>query len=165
MFSSISLFELVNTTDLTHSHPRRRYQGASRDRPPGGPHLHQHDQGGRPLRPGKSGHTVEDRCKLTLLPQISQAFAGLDTNRSVGVFGDQRVWGYIVILRAVRTKDFMSAEVFDFSNSFLQVSQVLVIFRAPPRVGGWVQYHGPNPLILPTRTQYHSFLYLLTCLL
>ncbi|KAI0448490.1 GMP synthase [Xylaria acuta] len=54
-----------------------------------------------------------------LYDQISQAFAGLDTNRSVGVFGDQRVWGYIVILRAVRTKDFMSAEVFNFDNSFL----------------------------------------------
>ncbi|KGO71566.1 GMP synthase, C-terminal [Penicillium italicum] len=55
-----------------------------------------------------------------LYNQISQAFAGLDTNRSVGVFGDQRVWGYIVILRAVGTKDFMSADVFDFENSFLK---------------------------------------------
>ncbi|KAJ5371961.1 hypothetical protein N7517_003967 [Penicillium concentricum] len=55
-----------------------------------------------------------------LYDQISQAFAGLDTNRSVGVFGDQRVWGYIVILRAVGTKDFMSADVFDFENSFLK---------------------------------------------
>ncbi|KAK8048490.1 glutamine amidotransferase class-I domain-containing protein [Apiospora phragmitis] len=55
-----------------------------------------------------------------LYDQISQAFAGLDTNRSVGVFGDQRVWGYIVILRAVRTKDFMSAEIFKFDLDFLE---------------------------------------------
>ncbi|KAK7923242.1 GMP synthase [Apiospora marii] len=55
-----------------------------------------------------------------LYDQISQAFAGLDTNRSVGVFGDQRVWGYIVILRAVRTKDFMSAEIFKFDLEFLE---------------------------------------------
>ncbi|CAG7944083.1 unnamed protein product [Penicillium salamii] len=55
-----------------------------------------------------------------LYNQISQAFAGLDTNRSVGVFGDQRVWGYIVILRAVQTKDFMSADIFDFDNAFLK---------------------------------------------
>ncbi|KAJ4267311.1 GMP synthase (glutamine-hydrolyzing) [Fusarium torreyae] len=55
-----------------------------------------------------------------LYDQMSQAFAGLDTSRSVGVFGDQRVWGYIIILRAVRTKDFMSAEVFNFDNAFLQ---------------------------------------------
>lgn len=70
------------------------------------------------------------RYKLTLLFQISQAFAALDTSRSVGVFGDQRVWGYIVILRAVQTKDFMSAEVFDFDNSFLKVSLVSVILWA-----------------------------------
>ncbi|VUC30096.1 unnamed protein product [Clonostachys rosea] len=55
-----------------------------------------------------------------LYDQISQAYAGLDTSRSVGVFGDTRVWGYIIILRAVRTKDFMSAECFNFDNSFLQ---------------------------------------------
>ncbi|KAK8140376.1 GMP synthase [Apiospora sp. TS-2023a] len=55
-----------------------------------------------------------------LYDQISQAFAGLDTNRSVGVFGDQRVWGYIIILRAVRTKDFMSAEIFKFDLEFLE---------------------------------------------
>jgi hypothetical protein len=58
---------------------------------------------------------------------MSQAFAGLDTSRSVGVFGDQRVWGYIIILRAVRTKDFMSAEVFNFDNSFIQVYHLALI--------------------------------------
>jgi GMP synthase (glutamine-hydrolysing) len=77
-----------------------------------------------------------------LSSQISQAFAGLDTNRSVGVFGDQRVWGYIIILRAVRTKDFMSAEIFNFDNAFLQVSQVIAIFRALPQVD-WILFHGP----------------------
>ena len=60
------------------------------------------------------------------MSKISQAFAGLDTNRSVGVFGDQRVWGYIVILRAVRTKDFMSAEVFNFDHAFLGVGHVWI---------------------------------------
>lgn len=58
---------------------------------------------------------------------MSQAFAGLDTSRSVGVFGDQRVWGYIVILRAVRTKDFMSAEVFNFDNTFLGVNHPTLV--------------------------------------
>ena len=58
---------------------------------------------------------------------MSQAFAGLDTSRSVGVFGDMRVWGYIIILRAVRTKDFMSAEVFNFDNAFLQVNNPALI--------------------------------------
>lgn len=70
---------------------------------------------------------------------MSQAFAGLDTSRSVGVFGDMRVWGYIIILRAVRTKDFMSAEVFNFDNSFLQVNHpaLILFFRVLiPYLGG-----------------------------
>ncbi|KAG0152878.1 hypothetical protein PDIDSM_2683 [Penicillium digitatum] len=69
----------------------------------------------------KADHIFITKIKEAgLYDQISQAFAGLDTNRSVGVFGDQRVWGYIVILRAVSTKDFMSADVFDFDNAFLK---------------------------------------------
>jgi GMP synthase (glutamine-hydrolysing) len=38
--------------------------------------------------------------------EMSQAYAGLDSSRSVGVMGDKREYGYIVILRAVRTSDF-----------------------------------------------------------
>ncbi|KAJ5490432.1 GMP synthase [Penicillium expansum] len=69
----------------------------------------------------KADHIFITKIKEAgLYDQISQAFAGLDTNRSVGVFGDQRVWGYIVILRAVSTKDFMSADIFDFETSFLK---------------------------------------------
>ncbi|CRL19769.1 GMP synthase, C-terminal [Penicillium camemberti] len=69
----------------------------------------------------KADHIFISKIKEAgLYDKISQAFAGLDTNRSVGVFGDQRVWGYIIILRAVGTKDFMSADVFDFDNAFLK---------------------------------------------
>ncbi|CAI7613015.1 unnamed protein product [Penicillium pancosmium] len=69
----------------------------------------------------KADHIFITKIKEAgLYDQISQAFAGLDTNRSVGVFGDQRVWGYIIILRAVQTKDFMSADIFDFSTEFLK---------------------------------------------
>ena len=69
----------------------------------------------------KADHIFISKIKEAgLYDQISQAYAGLDTSRSVGVFGDQRVWGYIIILRAVRTKDFMSAECFNFDHSFLQ---------------------------------------------
>ncbi|KAI1326817.1 hypothetical protein F5Y16DRAFT_373460 [Xylariaceae sp. FL0255] len=71
----------------------------------------------------RSGHaTKQIEIGVSLMPflsQISQVFAGLDTSRSVGVFGNTRVWGYIIILRAVRTKDFMSAETFNFENSIL----------------------------------------------
>ncbi|WDK18276.1 GMP synthase domain-containing protein [Colletotrichum graminicola] len=40
--------------------------------------------------------------------QMSQSYAGLDTNGAVGVQGDARVYSYIVILRAVQTADLMS---------------------------------------------------------
>jgi GMP synthase (glutamine-hydrolysing) len=52
--------------------------------------------------------------------RMSQAYAGLDTNRAVGVMGDTRVYGYIVILRAVTTSDFMSAEPYEFEFGLLK---------------------------------------------
>ncbi|KAF4634208.1 hypothetical protein G7Y89_g3910 [Cudoniella acicularis] len=55
-----------------------------------------------------------------LYNQISQAFAALDPSRAVGVMGDKRVYGYMIILRAVTTTDFMTAESFEFSWPFLQ---------------------------------------------
>lgn len=48
--------------------------------------------------------------KAGLYNQISQAYAALDPSRAVGVMGDNRVYGYIIILRAVVTTDFMTAE-------------------------------------------------------
>ncbi|RYP70719.1 hypothetical protein DL769_004869 [Monosporascus sp. CRB-8-3] len=54
-----------------------------------------------------------------LYGQISQAYAAIDTNKVVGVMGDNRVEGYIVILRAVVTTDFMTAEAFKFDMDFL----------------------------------------------
>ncbi|UKZ85969.1 GMP synthase (glutamine-hydrolyzing) [Trichoderma asperellum] len=52
--------------------------------------------------------------------EISQAYAGLDTSKAVGVMGDTRVYGYIIILRAVTTSDFMSAEPYEFPFSLLK---------------------------------------------
>ncbi|KIH89404.1 GMP synthase (glutamine-hydrolysing) [Sporothrix brasiliensis 5110] len=52
--------------------------------------------------------------------KMSQAYAGVDTNKAVGVMGDTRVYGYIIILRAVTTSDFMSAEAFEFPWALLQ---------------------------------------------
>ncbi|KAH7022219.1 hypothetical protein EDB80DRAFT_877779 [Ilyonectria destructans] len=46
--------------------------------------------------------------------KISQAYAGLGTNKAVG-----GVMGYIIILRTVVTTDFMTAEPYDFSTKFL----------------------------------------------
>ncbi|OON92162.1 MAG: GMP synthetase [Epulopiscium sp. Nele67-Bin002] len=42
--------------------------------------------------------------------EISQYFAALSNMRSVGVMGDERTYDYAVVLRAVTTSDFMTAE-------------------------------------------------------
>ncbi|KAI0428881.1 GMP synthase [Xylaria sp. FL1042] len=52
--------------------------------------------------------------------EMSQAYAALDTNRAVGVMGDSRVYGMIIILRAVTSVDFMSAEPFEFPFQLLK---------------------------------------------
>ncbi|KAI1087490.1 GMP synthase [Rostrohypoxylon terebratum] len=54
-----------------------------------------------------------------LYNEISQAYAGIDTNKAVGVMGDKRYEGYLCLLRAVQTKDFMSAEAYKFDMDFL----------------------------------------------
>ncbi|KAF6815281.1 GMP synthase [Colletotrichum musicola] len=51
--------------------------------------------------------------------EMAQAYAGLDSSRAVGVQGDARVYGYIIILRAVKTLDFMSAEPYPFPPALL----------------------------------------------
>ncbi|KHN99199.1 GMP synthase [Metarhizium album ARSEF 1941] len=45
---------------------------------------------------------------------MSQAYVAISQDRAVGVQGDARVYGYIAILRAVKTLDFMSAEPYEF---------------------------------------------------
>jgi len=42
--------------------------------------------------------------------KVSQCFAALTNMRSVGVMGDERTYDYTVLLRAVTTTDFMTAE-------------------------------------------------------
>lgn len=54
-----------------------------------------------------------------LYNKIGQAFAALDPSRAVGVMGDQRVYENIVLLRAVETRDFMTAVAYPFSAEFL----------------------------------------------
>ncbi|KAK4217061.1 class I glutamine amidotransferase-like protein [Rhypophila decipiens] len=51
--------------------------------------------------------------------EMAQAYAGLDSNRAVGVMGDARVYGYIIILRAVCSVNFMTAEPYEFDFKLL----------------------------------------------
>ncbi|WYZ34019.1 hypothetical protein EsH8_I_000295 [Colletotrichum jinshuiense] len=52
--------------------------------------------------------------------EISQAYVAISQDRAVGVQGDARVYGYIAILRAVKTLDYMSAEPYEFDFSFIK---------------------------------------------
>ncbi|MBO4501093.1 MAG: glutamine-hydrolyzing GMP synthase, partial [Clostridia bacterium] len=52
----------------------------------------------------------EEIGKETFASRPNQYFAVITNTRSVGVMGDDRTYGYTVVLRAVTTDDFMTAE-------------------------------------------------------
>ena len=52
----------------------------------------------------------EEIAKAGIQKNLGQYFAALTNMRSVGVMGDGRTYDYAVVLRAVETSDFMTAE-------------------------------------------------------
>lgn len=52
----------------------------------------------------------EEIAKAGIAPELGQYFAALTNMRSVGVMGDGRTYDYAIVLRAVLTSDFMTAE-------------------------------------------------------
>ena len=74
---------------------------------------------------------IEEIRAAGLYRQISQAFAALMDGKAVGVVGDQRLHGHIIALRAVQTTDFMTADAFEFEQSFLR--------RVKNRIGNEVE--------------------------
>ena len=62
---------------------------------------------------------IEEIKKEGHYNKISQAFAVLDTSRAVGVKGDEREYGYMILLRAITTPDFMTADWYQFPHEFL----------------------------------------------
>lgn len=63
---------------------------------------------------------IEEIRTAGVYRQISQAYAAISSDKAVGVMGDQRVHGYIVMLRAVVTSDFMTADFFRFDWDVLE---------------------------------------------
>lgn len=88
------------------------------------------------------GEVVESKVKLLqeadaifldeirragLYDRIAQAFAVLLPVRSVGVMGDERTYQFVLALRAVETRDFMTANWYPFEPDFLgRVSRRIV---------------------------------------
>lgn len=63
---------------------------------------------------------IEEIRKAGIYNNISQAFAALLPVKSVGVMGDQRTYEQVIALRAIETKDFMTADWYEFDFAFLK---------------------------------------------
>ena len=92
------------------------------------------------------GEVSKERCELlravdrtyiselerrNLYDEIWQAFAVLLPIRSVGVTGDERGYGHVVALRAVGSRDGMTAEVYPFPTDDLLEISALITNRHP----------------------------------
>ncbi len=62
----------------------------------------------------------EELAKAGVDRDLGQYFAALSNMRSVGVQGDHRTYGLAVVLRAVLTSDFMTAEAAEIPWPVLQ---------------------------------------------
>lgn len=77
---------------------------------------------------------INELHKRGLYDQIWQAFSVLLPVRSVGVAGDARDYGYVLALRAVVSKDGMTADVYDFpTKDLLEISSYIT--NQVPEVG------------------------------
>ena len=63
---------------------------------------------------------VSELKKEKLYDKIWQAYAALLPVKTVGVMGDNRTYEYICMLRAITSKDGMTADFFDFPKNFIQ---------------------------------------------
>lgn len=68
----------------------------------------------------KACKTPLDAQGRDMYRQISQAYAALYSVKAVGVAGDKRVHEWVIVLRAVTTTDFMTADGYEFEWKFLK---------------------------------------------
>ncbi len=64
-------------------------------------------------------------------PEVAQAFAVLLPVQSVGVMGDQRTYAETVVLRAVQTEDFMTADWARLSDDLLARTSSRIVNEVP----------------------------------
>ena len=78
----------------------------------------------------------EELEKADLAKNMGQYFAALTNMRTVGVMGDERTYDYAVVLRAVNTVDFMTAEASEIPFVLLQtvMSRIINEVRGVNRV-------------------------------
>ena len=74
---------------------------------------------------------IEELRKRGLYSKISQAFAGVLDARAVGVKGDTHTYDLIVGLRAVVTRDFMTADAYQFEGGDLQAISTRIMNEVP----------------------------------
>ena len=70
---------------------------------------------------------IEELHKNNLYNKISQALAVFLPIKSVGVMGDQRQYSYVVVLRAVKTIDFMTASVSEIPYNILNIISTRIV--------------------------------------
>ncbi|KAI9006009.1 class I glutamine amidotransferase-like protein [Gaertneriomyces semiglobifer] len=63
---------------------------------------------------------IEEIKRAGLYREIAQAYAALLPIRSVGVMGDKRTYEQVIALRAVESRDFMTADWYDFPTAVLK---------------------------------------------
>lgn len=63
---------------------------------------------------------IEEIRAAGLYDQIAQAFAALLPVKAVGVQGDRRTYEQVIVLRAVQSEDFMTADWFPFPPEVLR---------------------------------------------
>lgn len=78
----------------------------------------------------------EEIARASLDREINQYFAALTNMRSVGVMGDERTYDYAVVLRAMRTVDYMTAEAAEIPWEVLKrvMSRIINEVRGVNRV-------------------------------
>ncbi|KAI1498762.1 GMP synthase C terminal domain-containing protein [Biscogniauxia marginata] len=70
---------------------------------------------------------VQFHPKLEHTPRGSEILHNFAINISVGVQGDARGYGYIAIVRAIKTLDFMSTEPYEFDFGLLEKISIRII--------------------------------------